>query len=597
MAMSRSRKAALWIVGILVAFALVFAVCVAVFYAAFNNEPRVKDNSVLVLNVGGSLPDYVAEDPVNRFLGRDERSLSSLLLQLRKAKADKRVKGVLLDVDIITSGWAKAEVLRDAVADFRASGKPVYAYMEYGANKEYYVATACDKVYVAPIGELAIVGLAADVVSLGGSLEKLGIKADFYQIGRYKTAPEQYTRKSMSDANREVLNSVLDDFFNRFVSDVASARHKSDADVRAAIYNAPLRAEEAKQQGLIDDTKYRDEVEGEMKKRLGYREDDKLNVVGESQYRRVDPESLNLNQGDKIAVVYASGAIMSGRSSGGGALGEQTVGSDTVSKAIKDAGDDKSVKAIVLRVDSPGGTTFASDIIWHAVENAKARKPVVVSMGDVGASGGYYISCGAQKIVAEPSTITGSIGVFAGKPVMKGFYDWIGLNDEYISRGKFAAIYRETEPFTDDERKKFQSMLDDFYNKDFVPKVAQGRKRDAEYINSIGQGHVWTGAQAKQNGLIDEFGGLDRAVEIAKQLANIPADKSVRRVVFPTPRTFLQQLFGGGDDEVTVEADRPNAALQSLPEDVRRRLAYLSLFEHISRGETMAMLPYDLRIK
>jgi protease-4 len=557
----------------------------------------VKENSVLVLNVGGSLPDYVAEDPLNRFLGRDERSLSSLLLQLRKAKADGRVKGVLLDIDFIMSGWGKAEEIRDAIADFRTSGKPVYAYMEYGANKEYYVATACDRIYVAPIGEVAIVGLAADVMSLGGSLEKLGIKADFYQIGKYKSAPEEYTRKEMSEAHREVLNSMLDDLFNRFVVDVAAARHKPESDIRALIDSAPLRAEEAKQGGLIDDAKYRDEVEGELKKRLGYKDDDKLNVVSEAEYRRVEPESLNLNQGEKIAIIYASGAIMSGSSTGGGAFGEQTVGSDTISKAIKDAGDDKSIKAIVLRVDSPGGTSFASDIIWHAVEVAKGKKPVVVSMGDVAASGGYYISTGAMKIVAEPSTITGSIGVFAGKPVMKGFYDWIGVNDEYVTRGKFAAMYRETEPFTKEERAKFESMLNDFYNKDFLPKVAAGRKRDAAYIDSIGQGHVWTGAQAKQNGLVDEFGGLDKAVEIAKQLAHIPADKNVRRVVLPVPRTFLQQYFGGGDDEATVQAQKQNAALAALPEDVRRSLRYLFIFEHIQRGETMAMLPYDLRIK
>ncbi|MDT7541111.1 MAG: protease [Acidobacteriota bacterium] len=595
--MSRSRKAALWIVGIVLALAFVLAVCVVAFYALLNNEPKVKENSVLVINVGGSLPDYVAEDPMNRFLGRDERSLSSLLLQLRKAKADTRIKGVLLDIDFITSGWGKAEEIRDALADFRASGKPVYAYMEYGANKEYYVATACDRIYVAPIGELAIVGLAADVMSLGGSLDKLGIKADFYQIGKYKSAPEEYTRKEMSDAHREVLNSMLDDLFNRFVTDVAVARHKSESDIRALIDSAPLRAEEAKQGGLIDDAKYRDEVEGELKKRLGYKDDDKLNTIREAEYRRVEPESLKLNEGERIAIIYASGAIMSGGSSGGGAFGEQTVGSDTISKAIKDAGDDKSIKAIVLRVDSPGGTSFASDIIWHAVEVAKRKKPVVVSMGDVGASGGYYISTGAQKIVAEPSTITGSIGVFAGKPVMKGFYDWIGVNDEYVTRGKFAAMYRETEPFTKEERAKFESMLNDFYNKDFLPKVAAGRKRDVQYIDSIGQGHVWTGAQAKQNGLIDEFGGLDKAVEIAKQLAHIPADKNVRRVVMPAPRTFLQQYFGGGDDEATVEAQKQNAALAALPEDVRRHLRYLSIFEHIQRGETMAMLPYDLQIK
>jgi protease-4 len=596
--MSRARKATLWIIAVIIALALVVGVCVAVLYAAFNNEPTVKDNSVLVLNVGGSLPDYVAEDPMNRFLGRDERSLSSLLLQLRKAKADKRVGAVLLDIDIMGTGWGKAEEIRDAIADFRASGKPVYAYMEYGANKEYYVATACDRIYVAPIGELATVGLAADVMSLGGSLEKLGIKADFYQIGKYKTAPEQYTRKSMSDANKEVLNSVLDDFFNRYVATIASTRHKSEADVRAIIDRAPLRAEEAKEAGLIDDAKYRDEVEGELKKRLGYKDSDKLNVVRESEYRRVEPESLKLDGGERVAVIYASGAISSGSSHDGGAFGgESIVGSDTVAKALKDAADEKNIKAIILRVDSPGGTSFASDIIWHAVEAAKSKKPVVVSMSDVGASGGYYISTGAMKIVAEPSTITGSIGVFAGKPVMKGFYDWIGVNDEYVSRGKFAAMYRETEPFTDEERAKFKSMLDDFYNKDFLPKVAQGRKRDVQYIDSIGQGHVWTGTQAKQNGLIDEFGGMDKAVEIAKQLANIPADKNVRRVVYPAPRTFLDQLFGTGGDGATVEAQKQNAAIAALPEDVRRSLRYLSLFQHVRRGETMAMMPFDLRIK
>jgi protease-4 len=470
--------------------------------------------------------------------------------------------------------------------------------MEYGANKEYYVATACDRIYVAPIGELATVGLAADVMSLGGSLEKLGIKADFYQIGKYKTAPEQYTRKSMSDANKEVLNSVLDEFFNRYVATIAATRHKSETDVRAIIDRAPLRAEEAKEAGLIDDAKYRDEVEGELKKRLGYKDADKLNIVRESEYRRVEPESLKLDGGDRVAVIYASGAISSGSSHDGGALGgESIVGSDTVAKALKDAADEKSIKAIILRVDSPGGTSFASDIIWHAVEAAKAKKPVVVSMADVGASGGYYISTGAQKIVAEPTTITGSIGVFAGKPVMKGFYDWIGVNDEYVSRGKFAAMYRETEPFTDEERAKFKSMLDDFYNKDFLPKVAAGRKRDVQYIDSIGQGRVWTGTQAKQNGLIDEFGGMDKAIEIAKQLANIPADKGVRRVVYPAPRTLLDQLFGTGGEEATVEAQKQNAAIAALPEDVRRSLRYLSLFEHVRRGETMAMMPFDLRIK
>ncbi|HKP73561.1 MAG TPA: signal peptide peptidase SppA, partial [Pyrinomonadaceae bacterium] len=508
---------------------------------------------------------------------------------------------ILLEIDMPMIGWAKTDEIRDTIADFRSSGKPVYAYMEFGTNKEYYLATACDRIYVAPIGDLFIVGLAADVMSLRGSLDKLGVEPDFYQIGKYKTAPEQYTRKEMSEANHEVLNAILDEFFARYVSTIATARKKSEADVRTLIDNAPLGSSEAKQAGLIDDAKYRDEVEDELKKRLGYKDSDKLRTVKESDYRRVRPESVGLNEGESVAVIFASGAIGGGSSDdGNGPLGSQSVGSDTVVRALNDAADDKKIKAIILRVDSPGGTSYASDVIWHAVEKAKSKKPVVVSMSDVAASGGYYISATANKIVAEPSTITGSIGVFAGKPVLKGFYDWLGVNNEYTLRGKQAGMFRETEKFNADERAKFEGMLKSFYYDDFLPKVARGRGRDVGYVDSIAQGRVWTGTQAKERGLIDEFGGLDKAVEVAKQLANLPADKGVRRVVFPAPRTFLQQWLGDDDDgEATVKAGRQQrAALESaLPADMRRALRYLSVLENMKRGETMALLPFDLQIK
>ena len=601
--MTRSRKIALWIFGILTVLLVAFCLFIGLLYFSFRqNAPNIGDNSVLVLRVSGSLPDYVAEDAfASRFLGRDDRSLTSLLTQVRKAKVDKRVGAILLEIDLARIGWAKAEEIRDALADYRASGKPAYAYMEYGTNKEFYIATACDRIFVAPIGDLFVVGLAADVMSLGGSLEKLGIKPDFYQIGKYKTAPEQYTRKEMSEANREVLNSVLDDFFGRFVENVARARHKSVEDVRALIDNAPLNAQEAKQAGLIDDTKYRDEVEGELKKRLGYKDSDKLRLVKESEYRQITPESLGLNEGERVAVIYASGPISSGSSSDGtGPFGSRMVGSDTVVKALKDAGDDKRIKAVVLRVDSPGGTSYASDMIWHAVEEAKKKKPVVVSMSDVAASGGYYISMSANRIVAEPSTLTGSIGVFAGKPVMKGFYDWLGINNEYILRGKNAGMFRETEKFTDDERAKFEGGLKNFYYNHFLPKVAKGRGKDPEYIDSVAQGRVWTGTQAKANGLVDEYGGLEQAVAAAKQLAKLPADKDVRRVVLPYPRTFLQQLMGAGGDEdeaVSARARERSELLESLPADMRRALQYAAFFDRMQRGEVMAMLPFDLQIK
>jgi protease-4 len=599
--MSRSWKIFLWVAGLLVALALFVVLCAALLLAVFaDDSPNIRDNSVLVLKVDGALPDYVPEDPfASRFLGRDDRSLTRLLSNIKKAKADKRIGAILLEIDMTMIGWGKADEIRDTIADFRSTGKPVYAYMEYGTNKEYYLATACDRIYVAPIGDLFIVGLAADVMSLGGSLDKLGVKADFYQIGKYKTAPEQYTRKEMSEASREVITSIIDEFFARYVSTIASTRKKSVEDVRALIDNAPLGAWEAKAAGLIDDAKYRDEVEDELKKRLGYKDADKLRKVGESDYRRVTPESVGLAQGERIAVIFASGPIGGGSSDDGSAVSSQSTGSDTVVKALNDARDDKTIKAIILRVDSPGGTSYASDVIWHAVEKAKAQKPVVVSMSDVAASGGYYISATASKIIAEPSTITGSIGVYAGKPVIKGFYDWIGVNNEYVLRGKQAGMFRETEPFNADERAKFESMLKSFYYDDFLPKVAKGRSKDVEYVDSIAQGRVWTGTQAKERGLVDEFGGMDKAVEVAKQLANLPADKGVRRVIFPAPRPFLQQWLGGsGDDSASVKAREQRAALESaLPEDMRRALRYMSILENMKRGETMAMLPFDLQIK
>ena len=602
MAMSRGGKIFLWIAGLLVVLALVVLLSIGLLFASFgDNEPDIRDNSVLVLKVAGALPDYVAEDPfASRFLGRDDRSLTRLLSEIKKAKADKRIGAILLEIDMTMIGWGKADEIRDTLADFRSSGKPVYAYMEYGTNKEYYLATACDRIYVAPIGDLFIVGLAADVMSLGGSLDKLGVKADFFQIGKYKTAPEQYTRKEMSEASREVINSILDEFFARYVGAIATTRKKSEADVRALIDNAPLGAWEAKSAGLIDDAKYRDEVEEELRKRLGYKDSDKLRKVKESDYARVPLESVGLGEGERIALIFASGPIGGGSSSDGGAFGSGSTGSDTVVKALNDARDDKNIKAIVLRVDSPGGTSYASDVIWHAVEMAKSKKPVVVSMGDVAASGGYYIAATASKIVAEPSTITGSIGVYAGKPVIKGFYDWIGVNNEYVLRGKQAGMFRETEPFNPDERAKFEGMMKSFYYEDFLPKVAKGRGKDVGYVDSIAQGRVWTGTQAKERGLIDEFGGLDKAVEVAKGLAGLPANKGVRRVVFPAPRTFLRQWLGGGEEEdaATVKAREQRAAIESaLPQDMRRALRYLSILENMKRGETMAMLPFDLQIK
>jgi protease-4 len=596
MAMSRTRKTVLIISGIVVGLVLVVLIGLAVLVASFRRgEPSIENNSVLALRVAGSLPDYVPDDPLRRILGNTDQSFSDLILQFKKAKVDNRIRLIILDVNMSGAGWGKSEEIRDAIADFRSSGKPVYAYMEYAMDKEYYIASACDKIYLAPPGELFINGLAADVLFFRGSLDKLGIYPDMVQIGKYKTAVETFTRKDMSDANREFINSLLDDLFNRYVEAIAQARGKSTDEVRAMIDDAPHSSERAQELGLIDGVAYRDQLEKELKTKLGYKDSDELRVVNGSTYNGVEPESLGLDKGEKIAVIYATGSIGSGKSENS-PRGEQSIGSETLSKAIKDAGDDKSIRAIVIRVDSPGGSGLASDIIWHAVEAAKAKKPVVVSMSDVAASGGYYISTGANKIIAQPSTITGSIGVFAGKPVMKGFYDWLGISNEWVLRGKQAGMFRESEKFTPEERTKFEELVKRTYYEDFVPKVAKGRNKTTEYVDSVAQGRVWTGSQGKDRGLVDEFGGLDRAVEVAKELAKIPKDKGVHRVILPYPRTLLQELLSAGD-ETRIREQQQQAVLAALPDDARRAVRYMALLDRMQTGESSLVMPFDLVIK
>ncbi len=600
MSLSKTGKVVLLVGGI--AAILFVVVLIGVIYAAKTmGRPEVADNSVLVLNVSGDLPDYVPEEPLAKAFGISQKqSFTSLLTQLRKAKVDKRIGAILLDINFPAIGWGKAYELRETIADLKSSGKPVYAYMEIGTNREYYIATAADKIYLPPSGDIYINGFAAEAMFYKGSLDKLGIEADVIQIGpKYKNAPDRYTRKEMSDGQREVINAVLDEYFARFTDAIADSRKKSPEDVRALIDNAPYNANQAKSLGLIDDALYREQIDAQLKTVLGYKEDAKLRTVTGGAYREVPSDSLGLNNGEKVAVIYASGGINVGKSSNG-ALNGEMVGSDTLVEAIDDAAEDKSIKAIVMRVDSPGGSALASDLIWHAIENAKTKKPFVVSMSDVAASGGYYIACNADKIVAEPSTITGSIGVFMGKPVVKGLYDWLGVTNEYVMRGKNSGIFRETEKWTPEEREKMVQQTNTIYYDNFVPKVSKGRGKSTEEVNMLGQGRVWTGAQAKERGLVDEFGGLEKAISVAKELAKLPEDKDVRRIVLPAPKPFLQTLFG--DDASTEASDSKTeqaqqALLESLPADLRRAFRYAALFDQMQRGEAMLLLPFDLEIK
>ena len=598
MAMSKTAKTLLIVGGIFLTVILAAVIGIALLAESLG-KPDVPENSVLVIKLAGEIPDYSPRDPLAEAFGVSQpNSFSSVLTQLRKAKADARIGGVLLDINFPDTGWAKAQELRRAIKDFRASGKPVYAFMELGLNQNYYIASAADKVFMPPAGDLYVNGLALNAMFFKGSLDKLGIEPEVIKIGRYKNAPDQYTRKEMSDEQREVLNAILDQYFGSLVNAIAEDRKKSPEVVKTIIDNAPYHGTEAVKLGLIDGAFYRDQVLEDLKNKLGYKAEDNLRTISDNAYREVSAESLGVNVGERVAVIYASGTIMSGSSSSS-PFGGQTVGSDTIVQAVKDSANDDSIKAIVLRVDSPGGSALASDMMWHAIEEAKAKKPVVVSMGDVAASGGYYISCNANKIIAEPSTITGSIGVFLGKPVVKGFYDWIGVTNEYVMRGENAGIFRETEKWTERERAKMESQANKIYYDDFIPKVAKGRNMTVEQVDRLGQGRVWTGAQAKQNGLIDEFGGLEKAIDVVKVLAKLPADKDVERIPYPKPQNLFQKLFGSDDTTFTQteEQQAQKAVIKSLPEDVRRSLRYAEMFDRMKKGESMLIMPFELEIK
>lgn len=598
MAASKTTKVILIIGGVLFAVVLV-SIIGLVLLADTLGRPSVPNNSVLVLNISGDLPDYSPEDPLAKAIGVGQKpSFTSLLTQLRKAKADNRVGAVLLHINMPGIGWGKADELREAIKDLRTSGKPVYAYMEIGMNRDYYIATAAEKVFLPPPGDLWINGFAAEAMFYKGSLDKLGVEADVIQIGpKYKNAPDQYTKKEMGEGQREVLNAVLDEYQNRFAAAVSESRGKSVQDVAAIVDNAPYNATQAKEQGLIDGALYIDQVHDELKTRLGYKAEESLRTISGGQYRDIPSDSLGLNNGERVAVVFASGAITTGATNDG-PFGGNMVGSDTLVRAINDAAADTTIKAIILRVDSPGGSALASDLMWRAIENAKAKgKPVVVSMSDVAASGGYYISTNANKIVAEPSTLTGSIGVFVGKPVVKGLYDWLGITNEYVMRGKNSGIFRETEKWNPGERAKMEEQANNIYFSNFIPKVAAGRNMNVEQANTLGQGRVWTGTQAKANGLVDELGGLEKAIEIAKQLANLPADKDVKRIVFPAPRPFLETVFGSEESTVSAEQKAQRALAESLPADARKALRFAELMDRMKNGEGMMLLPFELEIR
>jgi protease IV len=557
-------------------------------YFLVGREPAVPSNATLVLRVGGSLSELAPNDVVGYLRGTKMPTVRGIVDNLRKAKVDSRVRGVLLKPTGFESPfWGKVQEVRDAVLDFRKSGKPVYAYLEYGGDREYYLATAADKVFLMPSTALDLTGVATYELFLRGTLDKVGVFPDLHRIGDYKTAVNTFKEKSYTAAHREMDQSMNRDLYEQIVRGIADGRKKNEADVRALIDDGPFLPEDALHAGLVDDVAYEDQVDDKL------RSGEKRAHLDTDDYQRVSASSLGLNKGPRIAVIYASGTIASGKS-GYDAVNGAIAGSDTLIDYIKQARRDSGVRAIVLRIDSPGGSATASDAIWRELtiaKNERSDRPLVVSMSDLAASGGYYIAMPAQVIVAQPSTLTGSIGIFGGKFVTGGLYEKLGAHIESTSIGKNAEINGPARPYNAQELKKLEEQLQSFYDQ-FVEKVAASRHSTPEKVDAIAQGRVWTGRQGKQNGLVDELGGLDRAVAIAKQRAKIAADAEVELIVYP-PRKSLYELvseqFSGSSESLAARAWL--AANLSAGELEALRIVR-GPFAMFRRGEPLALMPF-----
>ena len=559
----------------------------ALLYVLFGREPAVPSRSTLVLRVGGDLAEMEPADVVSYLRGGRVPTVRSVVDNLRKAKVDARIRAVMLKPTGFTSPfWGKVQELREAVIDFRKSGKPIYAYLEYGGDREYYLATAADKVFLMPSSPLDLNGLATYEVFLRGTLDKIGATPDLHHIGNYKTAVNTFTQKGFTPAHKEMDESLNRDLYDQIVRGIADGRKKKEQDIRDLIDDGPFMPEDALRAGLVDDVMYEDQVD----EKLGGSE--RAARMDGDDYARISLASLGLNKGPRIAVIYAAGAITSGKS-GFDPVNGAVAGSDTLIEYIRRARRDSSLRAIVLRIDSPGGSASASDAIWRELivaRQEKADRPLVASMSDLAASGGYYIAMPAQVIVAQPSTLTGSIGIFGGKFATGGTYEKLGARIESTSIGKHAEINSPVRPYSPEELKKLQEQLQSFYDQ-FVEKVADSRHTTPEKIDALAQGRVWTGRQAKQNRLVDELGGLDDAIAIAKQRAKIPAESEVELVIYPPRKSFYEivsdELSGSRDSRAVAAWLTANLSTGEL-EILRAVRSPLGLFR---RGEPLALMP------
>jgi protease-4 len=585
MAMTRGVRLVFVLIGlaIFVSFA-----GLALVYVVVSRGPSVPQAATLVLRPGGQLSETVPNDVVGQFLGRGTNTVRGFVDTLRKAKRDARVASVLImPSSLDLPYWGKVQELHDAITDFRRSGKKVIAFLEYGGDREYFLASAADRVYLLPTSALDLTGVASYEIFLRGTFDKIGAYPDFLHIGEYKTATNQLTEKSMTPAHREMTEALNRDMFDQLVRGIARGRRKSEAEVRALVMRGPLLPQEALQAGLVDGLAYEDQLDDRVPELRG-RSGQNRRIDG-SDYGRIDPRSVGIRPRSRIAVLYAVGTITSGKSAFD-PLNGSIVGSETLVEQIRQVRDDDSIKAIVLRVDSPGGSSVASDVIWRELmitRDQKPSRPLITSMSDLAASGGYYISLPGQTIVAQPGTLTGSIGIYTGKVVLDGTLEKIGVTHETVTSGGNADIYSPFAKFTPGQRARVEDFLQDFYN-NFLDKVATSRHTTRDEIDAVAQGRVWTGAQAREHGLVDVLGGLDTAIEVAKQRAKIPADEDVELVSYPARRSLYETLT----EQFRGDAGLGIWNLLAGGNEGRALAALTAPARLFRRGEPLALMPY-----
>lgn len=567
--------------------AMLAVISIVTLYVVSTRGPSVPDRATLVMRPGGALFDRRPDDVVAQLLGTEGVSVPGMIESLRKAKRDPRITSVLLRPSTLqTPFWGKLQELRDALIDFRQSGKQVIAYLEYGGDREYYLATAADQIFLLPASPLDLSGLASYEVFLRGALDKIGAQPDFVQIGPYKTAPNQLTQTGLTPQHREMSEWLNRDLYEQLVRGIAEGRRKTPGEVRALLDEGPFAPDAARRADLVDGLAYLDQLDDRVAALKT--EEGEGRLVEESAYQRVSARSIGIRSESRIAVLSAAGVITSGKSAYDPVNGP-IVGSDTIVDQIQRIRDDDSIRAIVVRIDSPGGSATASDVIWRELmitRDANPQRPIVVSMSDLAASGGYYIAMPAHVIVAEPGTLTGSIGIFGGKIAIGGTLEKLGIATETIRSGRNADLSSPFVPFTPDQRERLMDYMSGFYT-DFVQKVAAARKSTPAAIDAVAQGRVWTGRQARERGLVDMLGGLDTAVAVAKQRAGIPEDEDVELVVYPPRRTLFEALAD------RFEASSFGVWAQLAGGLEGRAMAALAAPARLfRRGEPLALMPY-----